>query len=771
MTKLANLRAGAIVHLFVFALSFGCQESDKPIPAPAPLTTNEAVVVEECLASCQLLLSCDEFNRCSAYDIETAADSCARACQGPDALAIISESEFVCDLRAPFAQDRFSNLSLCSDLNDTQRCLGKDCEAGFICDPSSGACVDSCAGMICPGGLECVDGVCPDPCTDVECAEGLGCFMGDCIDLCYGVSCAEGQQCDTGSGQCLDQCGEVQCGLGERCDAGMCVPVCQDVTCPEDYSCHQMTGNCVNRCDQVTCREGYECNPELGICRNACADVTCVEGWTCEQGSCVFDDPCAEVSCDSNELCNPETRQCESFYCISDRFEINGGNNDLNQATELGAQTLRLDDLTVCGFDLDWYVFDIPAYTSARVSLRFSHQVGDLILRLYNDRELLRPQLEINTEDDHEYVGISATSEHRRFYLRVSSGNRLTDQNRYSLVVELNLPGKVCQQDSDCPQTISCIDALCDGSGAENPDPTVFGTGETGVNLDQDRTSNPNPNANNQSQDQEICEMDAYEPNPNFEHAVNVQDLEAGPWSAQICAGDQDTYSFTLSEPMNIISTLAFVPRLGALRLILLNESGRILATGASDDQGLSLFATDLGPGNYYLVVQGESYEVENQYQIDLMMSRPPQSGRCQVDIDCGAGYFCNAGYCAVPSGYCDDSATPNASYESAHRITAPAHFNDLTLCEADFFSIALIPGQVLNVHLMFSQVDNEDIDLKLYRPNGSLAAASRGITTEEQITFTADQSGVYTLEVLPYTNEMNNQSFVTDYTLDITTH
>ena len=119
-------------------------------------------------------------------------------------------------------------------------------------------------------------------------------------------------------------------------------------------------------------------------------------------------------------------------------------------------ETQRLDQLNVCALDLDWYSITIPAHTSARIGARFEHQVGDLNIRLYGAQSHFIPLLEVDSGDDDEYLAIAPSDEPRDFYLRVA-GERLIAQNRYSLVVEFNLPGALCNVDEDCVSGRSCL--------------------------------------------------------------------------------------------------------------------------------------------------------------------------------------------------------------------------------------------------------------------------------------------------------------------------
>jgi hypothetical protein len=76
--------------------------------------------------------------------------------------------------------------------------------------------------------------------------------------------------------------------------------------------------------------------------------------------------------------------------------------------------------------------------------------------------------------------------------------------------------------------------------------------------------------------------------------------------------------------------------------------------------------------------------------------------------------------------------------------------------------------GQEVTIQVRFSNFEGEDLDLVLYRPNGTIAQASSGVTASEVITFTADMSGIYTLEVKGYFGFGESLPFITTYTLDV---
>jgi hypothetical protein len=226
--------------------------------------------------------------------------------------------------------------------------------------------------------------------------------------------------------------------------------------------------------------------------------------------------------------------------------------------------------------------------------------------------------LEINSETDDEYLGIPSADEDRQFYLRVSSGKGLTDQNRYSLVVEMNLPGAMCNHDAECGRQ-SCINALCDGAGGDNPEVMVGGPTETGS---ADFNPSQNSGRSNTETTNSGCYVDAYEPNHTLSAAVDLEQMGDGPWSAQICAEDRDLYTFNLTEVSNIEIELNFDRALGQVDALLLTEDGRALTLEDFMNGGERFYADMLSPGRYYLLVQGHTYTVENPYRFNLI-ARP----------------------------------------------------------------------------------------------------------------------------------------------------
>ncbi len=159
------------------------------------------------------------------------SNECTFPCQG-----VVCMDGLVCDPRDPLGRCVADN------------CRGLGCPAGQVCDDVTGACMDDpCATAMCPAEQACRDGACIGSCADVLCAGATRCVAGDCRpDPCSGVTCGAGQVCDPADGSCV----------ADLCDAVMCTSV------------------------QV-------CDPVTGECRaDPCLGLNCPEGQVCEAGEC-----------------------------------------------------------------------------------------------------------------------------------------------------------------------------------------------------------------------------------------------------------------------------------------------------------------------------------------------------------------------------------------------------------------------------------------------------------------------------------------------------
>ena len=123
----------------------------------------------------------------------------------------------------------------------------------------------------------------------------------------------------------------------------------------------------------------------------------------------------------------------------------------------------------------------------------------------------------------------------------------------------------------------------------------------------------------------------------------------------------------------------------------------------------------------------------------------------CVTDDECRWDYICASGNCSILEGYCDDIASPNGEYIQAYSLMIPSTLDDLTLCDDDYFSVNLEVGDEVTWRVNFSNDEGEDIDITLYEPNGSPVRFGTDFSDTEEVTYTAQISGVHTLKVFGY--------------------
>jgi Cys-rich repeat protein len=256
----------------------------------------------------------------------------------------------------------------------------------------------------CPGKLGCVEGICdrcnrdreclitefchPNdqlchllPDTGDECVRNADCDLGQfCVQgYCKNADeltpctrdqdCPEGKRCDPLNKVCIVNPGcnrDLDCNEGEVCDLtdNRCMPACtpetQDQICGFGLFCDQ-DGHCVECYQNDQCALGFTCNTETHRCEGGTSCVTsrdCLAGEVCnpQTHQCtVVPLPClSNQDCPGGTVCDPTLGQCVPHDCRADPFEP----NDLpGKAAKLTAG--RIDDLTLCPEDLDWFKLDL----------------------------------------------------------------------------------------------------------------------------------------------------------------------------------------------------------------------------------------------------------------------------------------------------------------------------------------------------------------------------------------------------------------------------
>jgi len=106
-----------------------------------------------------------------------------------------------------------------------------------------------------------------------------------------------------------------------------------------------------------------------------------------------------------------------------------------------------------------------------------------------------------------------------------------------------------------------------------------------------------------------------------------------------------------------------------------------------------------------------------------------------------------------VPDGECvDDAFEDNDTPDTPSVIALPFSQSGLRSCPADIdtYEFLLFAGESVQIEALFSDAQG-DIDIHAYDPDGLFIADSISITDNEKITFVADQTGAYQLDVVMF--------------------
>ncbi len=285
-------------------------------------------------------------------------------------------------------------------------CEEVGCDPGFVCDESSGRCVEQIA--------DCHQDDCP---SDQVCNRQTG----ECepeTQSCENRPCPRGQVCNGATGYCRPdtRCSDDECGAAERCDeqAGECRPKsCEDDSqcpagyicgtsgectagcrpetpnCPFDQSCWRSspsTGQCRDECSSDTdCPHGQACTSSTGqpVCRPEppCSSNTdCRDDEVCRDGQCAAP-PCeSNAECPNEQVCDRATGICVGGECTEDDF---GPNQTPGEATELHFETFT--DLQLCPGRSDWFALEVEA--GQGISVQVAHAADrDLDFVIFDDR-------------------------------------------------------------------------------------------------------------------------------------------------------------------------------------------------------------------------------------------------------------------------------------------------------------------------------------------------------------------------------------------------
>ncbi len=282
-------------------------------------------------------------------------NECASVCSG-----VVCDSGLVCDQTDGRCKQP-SCLLKQFECEGDQRCQLEGAAWSCVDDP--------CADRECAEDEACRDGTCFKSCATVECESGNQCVDGNCVpDRCFGKQCAVGEVCNPEDGECVlaGECVRSGCADGEVCDpvGGECgEDPCLSTRCPHAQQCNSETGQCEPRCfgNLLFCDDSC-INPQTsktncgatGDCMGDNDGDTCGDDQVCSRGEC--GDSCADglLNC-GGECIDPNTDQmhcgasgsctgsdegtvCQTgFVCMSGRCRSILGGDDQDDAGDPSA--------------------------------------------------------------------------------------------------------------------------------------------------------------------------------------------------------------------------------------------------------------------------------------------------------------------------------------------------------------------------------------------------------------------------------------------------
>ena len=598
-----------------------------------------------------------------------------------------------------------------------------------------GTCVDD---LECSASEICVEGVCVEPGTEctvnTDCEPFELCNAGICVvraDSCQAdTECAAGEICRDFA--CVTGCRQdTDCASGQVCnDALVCMtppPECPD-TCPEHQACVDPTLGCE---PDGTCTVDGDCTG-LDVCNDGIcgeAPVTCernqdcVQGRYCDRDAGLCEPGCRTAGdCRSDELCIDN--QCTTDgppACDADALEPN---NTSPMSATLEPNT-RVEGLTLCD-ESDWYSFRAFEGDMISISLEFTHDEGDINLRLYTpSNEVL--QLSGGQEDGESLsrtinetgvyfaevfgAGRGVFTEYALEFERVrncpeddSEENDTFDQATVLDPATTGLSDRfVCEADDDWYAiglyTDETLEITLDFA-AQDGDLTLELYDLTGETLldssdtegDQEQLSwtatAPEvvlvrvPGAEGLINRYDLttsltvpeCDADEFEPNDDAMAAAPLD----GEVTGSVCAGDADWYSVRLPADVEVTASLSFPHADGDLSLELIGPDGALVLREDSDTDDETLTFTPDEPGSYALVVSGPG-RTQNSYTLSVSYAEPS----------------------ACPG---DDDFEDNDDFDSATALE-PGAWPGLVLCdgdEGDWYTFELEEGQSVEAIAVF---------------------------------------------------------------------
>jgi len=382
-------------------------------------------------------------------------------------------------------------------------------------------------------------------------------------------------------------------------------------------------------------------------------------------GVCAAADLCANVTCTGDDLCNPATGACELFVCAADEREPD---NDAPNANSLTATDQTITG-TICDGDEDWFGVPLTAGQSLRAVVRFVHRVGDIELRLRDEDGTTSLDNSTGTGNV-EVVFVANVTTARTVYVVVDGFS--TAENAYTLTLDIDPAGTLCDSSAGCLDGEVCFENLC------QPEPPCSASDDcTGAEVCETETGICRECVTNADCRDGVCadyacvecvvdadcgdglacgagtcapaacanDSDPYEPNETADAAWTI----TAPGTldgAGICGDDDDWFSFTVAEGDDAYILIAFRDSIGDIDAELLDANGDEVDASTSTTDNESLVGQSLTAGVYNVHVYGYN-GASNAYSLTLELN--PTFTLCARDADCTEPNFeCRDSQCQV---------------------------------------------------------------------------------------------------------------------------
>ena len=390
--------------------------------------------------------------------------------------------------------------------------------------------------------------------------------------ICQTVgNCGDGDLCLRDTGVCAPP---PPCVSDDECGSGVCdIPSgrCIDCYTTEDcFSgvCNTATNECVSCLANPDCAEGTLniCNPETFLCVECLSDGDCVDG-TCNESQRCIPNSCNDPQEPDNDLASATP------------LSFNGG------VAEITGQS--------CGDD-DFFTFTATGGENLLVSLLFTDEAGDIEMSITDPAGASFTR---TTSSDNEILGYPNAIP-GEYQIRVYSFN--FQINQYTLRVEQNAAGQVCNADDQCGG------GTCDSRESALCLPAGY--------CDSNRDCEPELPVCELSTNQcKSCSSDPFEPNNDSASAIPAQSVGG---NLNTCGGP-DFFAVEAAPGRTINVTVSFTHMTGDIDLRLYDQALEIVASsgGTSDNEEISYLA-EMG-GVYFIEVYGFR-DVYNEYTLNV---------------------------------------------------------------------------------------------------------------------------------------------------------